>query len=253
MGPAEAYSPDRSWRGKLRRRVRYIHRRPLRTAPSRPMLSFSFDDAPLTAALAGAEILEARGLRATYYVSGGLAGQIAPVGLCAQPEDYRRLAAAGHEIACHTYSHLDCGRASGVAAKAEAARNAELLSAWSGSAPTNFAYPYGDVSAGPKAALGRRFATLRALHHDVITLGTDLNQAPAVGIEGPHGEALARRWMQQALASNAWLILYTHDVTAAPSMWGCTPDTLARLADEALEAGFDIGTVAQIAQRLGLS
>ena len=251
MSYAEAYAADNSLYGKLRRRTAWMtHRRPLAVAPGRPMLSLSFDDAPLTAATAGAAILEARGLRGTFYVSAGLAGKDAPMGVCAGSEDYRRLAAAGHELACHTYSHLDCGRASGPGAKADVERNVETLAAWGAPTLESFAYPYGDVGPGPKAALAGRFSTLRALHHGIIERGSDLNQAPAVGIEGPPGPAAARRWMERAKARNAWLILYTHDVAPDPSPWGCTPETFAAIIDEALAAGFEIDTVGAIARRL---
>lgn len=251
MSYAEAYVADRSLYGKLRRRAaRLIHRRPLARAPNRPLLSVSFDDAPLTAAVAGAAILEARGVRGTYYVSAGLAGLEAPMGVCAEAADYRRLAAAGHEIACHTYSHLDCGRVSGTAADAEAQRNAEALAEWGAPAPDSFAYPYGDVSPGPKRALARRFSTLRGLHHGLIEQGADLNQAPAVGVEGAEGEATARRWLDRARVRSAWLILYTHDVAADPSPWGCTPQALERLLDAAIDQGFQVDTVGAIARRL---
>jgi len=63
----DAYEPDRSLKGKLRRRlIRLAHRRPARVKLARPMVSFSFDDAPATACEAGAKVLEARGLRGTY-------------------------------------------------------------------------------------------------------------------------------------------------------------------------------------------
>ena len=250
---AEAYSADRSLRGKLRRRlVRLVNTRPLVTAPSRPMVSFTFDDAPLTAAVAGAALLETRGLAGTYYVSAGLSGTEAPMGVCAEPVDYKRLAKAGHEIACHTYSHLDCGQASGPAALADVVRNAEAVAAWDVGEMVSFAYPYGDVAGGPKGTLGKRFSTLRALHHGLVEKGTDLNQVPAVGIEGPEGETVARMWLAQAKAKNAWLILYTHDVRPDPSPWGCTPDVLARLIDQATADRFEVVTVREGARRLGL-
>lgn len=253
MNYADAYQPDRSLKGKLRRRlVRLAHRRPLAVAPERPMVSFAFDDAPLTAARAGAAVLEARGARGSYFVSAGLAGSEAPMGVCAEAADYRALAEAGHEIACHTFSHLDCGKAPGTAAASDVARNAEALSAWGLPAPTTFAYPYGDVGFGPKAALGARFALLRALHPGVIGMGCDLNQAPAVGVEGETGEATARRWLAEARARRAWVILFTHDVRPDPSPWGCTPQALERLVDEALAGGVEVVTVAEGARRLGL-
>ena len=241
----EVYEPDRSLKGKLRRRaVRLLHRRPARKAPPGPMISFSFDDAPLTAATIGARILADRGLAGVYYLSAGLAGEDSAMGPILTSHDVVDLIAGGHEIGCHTWSHLDCGQASAEAAAADADRNAAALNAL-GARPATFAYPYGDVSAPAKAALADRYSLLRALHHGVIVAGTDLNQAPAVGIEGPDGEAIARRWLAESVRRNAWLILYTHDVAEQPSAWGCTPQTLERLADEAIRLGCRTVTVAE--------
>lgn len=246
----EVYSADRSLKGKLRRRIaRLRHRKPAQVRLTRPMLTISFDDAPHSAATMGAAILEARGLRGTYFVATGLAEQDSRFGAYASNADTMRLLAAGHEIACHTYSHLDCGKADTPTILADVDRNAAALQAL-GVTPTTFAYPYGDVSPWAKAVIGGRFGLLRALHHGVIETGTDLNQAPAVGIEGPDGEVIARRWLHTAAAKTAWLILYTHDVVDAPSPFGCTPWALERLVDEALSMGFDIVTAAEGARRV---
>jgi peptidoglycan/xylan/chitin deacetylase (PgdA/CDA1 family) len=249
----DAYEPDRSLKGKLRRRlIRLAHRRPARVALERPMVSFSFDDAPATACEAGARALEARGLRGTYYFAAGLAGRDGPMGRFATGEDARRLYLAGHEIACHTYSHLDCGQSSRATTLQDVDRNAESLAAWGAGEPVSFAYPYGDVASPAKTALSGRFKTLRALHHGLITDGADLNQAPAVGVEGEAGEAVASEWLDKAKARKAWLILYTHDVAEQPSQWGCTTAALERLIDRAVADGFDVVTVAEGARRIGL-
>jgi peptidoglycan/xylan/chitin deacetylase (PgdA/CDA1 family) len=246
----EAYHADRSWRSKLRRRtVRFAARRPAH-APTRPMISFSFDDAPASAAETGAAILETRGLKGSFYIAAALAGTDAATGRMADADAVRRLAAAGHEIGCHTYTHLDCGQASACDAVEDVARNAETLGAWGLPRPTTFAYPYGDVAPGTKRALAGRFGLMRALHPGVIGAGGDLNQCPAVGIEGAGGGEIAMRWLQRAAGRPVWLIFYTHDVTDAPSAWGCTPATLAGLADAALSAGFEVVTVDQGARRL---
>ena len=124
---AQAYAADSSLKGKaVRRWARLRHQRPLPVSPGRPILSISFDDAPLTSTTTGADILESRGVSGTYYASAGLAGTEAPMGVCASAEDYLRLSAAGHEIACHTSSHLDCGRANAAAATADVTRNLRL-------------------------------------------------------------------------------------------------------------------------------
>jgi peptidoglycan/xylan/chitin deacetylase (PgdA/CDA1 family) len=247
---AEAYHADTSWRGKLRRHtVRLATRRPAR-APQRPMISFSFDDVPVSAAETGARILESRGLKATYYIAAALAGTDSATGRLAEAAAVKRLADAGHEIGCHTYSHLDCGQATACDAVEDVARNAETLAEWGVGRPTTFAYPFGDVAAGPKRALAGRFDLLRIVRSGVVARGSDLNQAPAVPFEGPGGEALAMRWLSQAARQRAWVILCSHDVSETPTQWGCTPAALERLADAALAAGFDVVTVAEGARRL---
>ena len=90
----EAYSADRSLRGKLRRRyTRLAFRKPLRLSLDRPMVTFSFDDVPASAALAGARVLEALSLRGTFYICAGLEDGEGPMGRYGSSEDARRLAA----------------------------------------------------------------------------------------------------------------------------------------------------------------
>jgi peptidoglycan/xylan/chitin deacetylase (PgdA/CDA1 family) len=247
----EPYSADASLKAKLRRRlVRLQHRSPSPAGAGRPMVSFSFDDAPASAFAIGAEILESHGVRGTYFVSAGLAGRDAGLGVCGDRQDMVRVAERGHEIACHTFSHLDCGRADGPEAEADITRNQAALTAWSLPEPETFAYPYGDVAAPAKAVAGRRFRLSRALHHGLVERGADLNQAPAVGIEGDRGEALAAGWLDRARARSAWLILFTHGVEFHPSRFGTSATALSRLVNKALLDGFEVVTVAEGARRL---
>jgi peptidoglycan/xylan/chitin deacetylase (PgdA/CDA1 family) len=244
------YRADTSWRAKLRRRtVRLTARRPARP-PARPMLSFAFDDVPATAAERGAQILERRGLKATYYVAAALAGTDSTLGRMACVGAVRRLAAAGHEIGCHTYTHLDCGQASAQDAVEDVARNAEALAGWGLQRPTTFAYPFGDVAPATKRALAGRFGLMRAMHPGFVSAGSDLNQAPSIGVWGEEAKALALGWLRRLADRPAWLILSTHDVCDGASEWGCTPATLEHLADAALAAGVDVVTVAEGAARV---
>lgn len=247
----EAYSPDRSPKGKFRRRfVRLFARRAARLELNRPMLSFTFDDPAATATATGAKLLETRGLRGTFFVAAGLAGREGPMGRYASREEIVAVADRGHEVGCHTYSHIDCGRAIAAAIGADVDRNAATLRMWGLPKPVSFAYPYGDVSAAAKQVLGRRFEMLRALHKGFISDGSDLHQAPAVGIEGPTGEAEAAEWLDRAAARGGWLILYTHDIADQPSPWGCAAAALTRLIDAGIARGFDIVTVAEGLRRI---
>ena len=249
--PGRVYSPDRSLRGKVRRRwSRLVERRPLGARVTAPIVSFSFDDAPVTAVETGATLLEAAGARGTYYVSAALDGQDGPMGRYADRAAYARLASRGHEIGCHTYSHLDCGKADGKTIDADVARNTVALTD-AGLSTRTFAYPYGDVSPQAKAALASRFGALRALHPGLVQTGADLNQLPAVSLEGDTGEARANDWIDRALSDRAWLILYTHDVAEPCSEWGCTPQALERLIARAQAGGAEVLTVEAALDRIG--
>lgn len=247
---AKPYSADRSIVGKLRRRLaRAVMRKPAHLDTRRPLLTISFDDAPASAADTGAAILARHGILGTYFISAGLMGRDSHLGTFARVDEVKKLHAAGHEIACHTYSHLDCGRASAADIAGNIEQNQRVLKHMCIPQPVTFAYPYGDVSPQAKKLLNGQYLAARALHPGVIVSGVDLNQAPAVGIEGVDGEDNAVAWLERAARVRAWLVLYTHDVREHPSDWGCTPDALERIIAKALSLGFETVTFAEGARR----
>ena len=243
----QPYEPDRSVVGKARRQlVRLYKRRPARGGgQAQPRLSITFDDAPVTATTVGAEILQAHSAKATYYISSGLLGRDGHMGPYAQWSDVERLHTDGHEIGCHTFEHTDLGQADAGTALRAVGENLAAFEAHGLTLAATFAYPYGDVSPGPKAVLAPRYSLLRALHYGLIEPGTDLNQAPSVGMEGPNGESTALAWLRRAARRKSWLILNAHDVQDQPSPWGCTPDALRRVVREAVALDFEIVTVAE--------
>ena len=87
------------------RLARHLHAAPLRLAGTPPMVSFTFDDVPESAASIGAPMLEEYGGRATFYHSGGLVGQWSGYRNGIAPDDIVALHRSGHKIACHTFSH----------------------------------------------------------------------------------------------------------------------------------------------------
>jgi len=246
------YHADRSLPAKLRRRlVRLYRRQPAKAMQGPPMVSFCFDDTPASAVKRGGKALEARGVRGTYYFASGLKGEHSGFGAYAARDDMAAAAAAGHEIGCHTYSHLDCGKANAATIAEDLDRNAATLADWGVTQDLKtFAYPYGDVGYPAKAIMSERFLLSRGLHHGVITAGTDLNQAPAVSIEGPDGEARGRQWLQRAKQQRGWLILFTHGVEDKAHTYGCAEDVFSRLLDEALEAGFQVAPIEVGARRM---
>src|ERR1700742_3510772 len=88
------------------RLARHFRVQPFRLRNTAPMVSFTFDDIPKSAATTGAEILERHGVRGTFYVSGDLLGKkSSPHWEAADAPDIAGLHRKGHEIGCHTFSH----------------------------------------------------------------------------------------------------------------------------------------------------
>ncbi len=252
-GESAEFGRDRSLAGKLgREAARFFARRPAPRAPARAMVSFSFDDAPASAAQVAAPMLEAAGFRGVYFVATGYMD--GADGLMAPYADWtavKALAARGHEVGCHTHGHRNCAVIGPDKATAEAERNAAAFARHGLAPPATFAYPFGDVSARAKAALAPRFKLLRATHPGLIERGADLNQTPAVAIEGVNAVEVAGQWLDRAKQRQAWLILYTHDVTAEPSPYGCTPAAFQAVVDLTARLGLEVVTVAEGAARLG--
>jgi peptidoglycan/xylan/chitin deacetylase (PgdA/CDA1 family) len=199
-----------------------------------PMVSFTFDDVPKSAATVGAAILQAHGAHGTYYVIGSQVGTSSPQWDMVDSEDVVALHRQGHEIACHTFSHkrtcdLDAGTLS-----SEIERNQRYLRSLDASIRIeNFAYPFGFGSFVRKRQLKNVFKSCRSIVPGVNSGSVDLQFLKAMPlIDRRIDRDGIERAFDEAQTANGWLIFYTHDVADEPSPYGCSPSLL----NEALEA-----------------
>lgn len=244
------YQPSRSLAAKLTRRItQWRAAKPAWAAAGQPTLSITFDDFPESAASVGAAILERHGVRGTFYACGGFHDQPTPFGPGFRRAQLDALAAAGHEVGCHTFSHLDCAQAPAQAVAAECAKNADALAALGVERCGSFAFPYGEATFAAKRALAQTFETGRGILPGVNLGRVDAMQLRSVPLFGEAADSHCAPWLGLTARSGGWLIVFTHDVAAAPSPWGVTPDALERLVGAAKSAGFAIETVADAARR----
>jgi peptidoglycan/xylan/chitin deacetylase (PgdA/CDA1 family) len=215
------------------------------------IVSFSFDDAPASAASEGAPIMEAFGVRGTYYLCGGLLGGPGDLTPLLDRGQAEALARAGHEIGCHTYAHTDVRYIDWPSLQSSLRKNAETLSEISGAAPRNFAYPFGGISFGKKLRLQSCFETCRGIYPGINVGRIDAAMLKAVPLYSGKldGEGV-RHWVAQAVATSGWLIFFTHDVSDAPTPFGVTPDLLRAAVAAAVEAGCACIPVAEAVDRL---
>lgn len=214
-------------------------------APSRPIVSFTFDDVPLSAWTEGASIVEATGARATFYIAGAMVGTNEPDRRLIPLEGCVDLAGRGHELACHTYAHgklADYGR---KALRADLDRNAVFLGKCDGRrTPRNFAVPYTMSWPPAQAELRRRFRSSRSGLRGINRGSVDLYNLASVGLGdgGPDLEAM-RTLLDDLVDRPGWLIFFTHDVSDTPTRFGCRTANFARLVEMAAKRDCAVLTV----------
>ena len=210
-----------------------------------PLVSFTFDDAPESACTIGAALLEDYRARGTYYISGEGCGASGYCGRLASTEHLKAIAVKGHEIGCHTFSHVAVARVGRKKLAADLARNDTFLADIRGvRAVHNFAYPYGEFSLGTKLYLQGKFDSCRSLRPGINAGSADLGALRSCALENA---SIDRRGVAAIIAEavrvNGWLIFAGHDVAAEPSRFGVTPDLFAFALKTAREAGCQLANV----------
>jgi peptidoglycan/xylan/chitin deacetylase (PgdA/CDA1 family) len=89
--------------------------------------------------------LKARDIRATFFLVGAQAER--------HPDIVRRIAAEGHDVGHHSYTHGDPETTSWSVLAGEARRAARLMESLTGRAPTLFRPPHGKITASKALAL----------------------------------------------------------------------------------------------------
>lgn len=226
---------------------------PINATSDVPTVSFTFDDAPLSAATEGAALLEEANARATYYIATGLLGQQDEHWRVVDADGVVDLHARGHEIGCHSHSHLRADWLHPDAIEADVLRNRAALKAIEPSMPLkNFAYPYGHANFGWKRRLNSHFRSSRSIWPHLNAGPVDaqfLNALPLMNRE--MDEDRLDRAFEHVVERKGWLIFYTHDVTRQHSPFGCSPGLLHYALRAAERHGVKIETVNAALTRIG--
>jgi peptidoglycan/xylan/chitin deacetylase (PgdA/CDA1 family) len=212
--------------------------------PSRataPVVSFSFDDFPRSAAREGAQILREFGVKGTYFVAGARAGKHLDEVDQFTKDDLLAVAEAGHEIGCHTFGHIRLPSASHAEITDDLLRNQEFVRQVLGDyTMCSFAYPDGDVSITTKALVGRWFPICRGIWGGVNHRRIDFMQLKAVSLGRSFDRGHVEKILDDARETNGWVIFFTHDISDNPSPYGCRPGQLAGMLQSAMDRGIEI-------------
>jgi len=209
---------------------------------SRPIISFTFDDFPLSAATVGGPILEQFGISATYYVSLGLAGTVSPTGQIVRRHDLCDLISAGHELGCHTFDHCHAWNSDARTFAESLDRNQRELNLLLPEVCfETMSYPISCPNLGVKREAARRFVLCRGGGQSFNFHVADRSYLKAFFLEkSRHRPEAVREIIARACAVNGWLIFVTHDICDRPTPYGCTSDFFEDVVKCAVNSGAGI-------------
>lgn len=234
--------------GGYRRNIhRFFFRRPFPINTDIPLISFTFDDFPRSALLAGGSILRRVGLAGTYYTSLGLMGKEAPVGATFSLEDLKAVLAQGHELGCHTFAHCHAWETKpAVFERSVIANRLALKELLPEASFRTFSYPISPPRPRTKLKTAAHFVCCRGGGQTFNAGTADLNYLNSFFLEQTNGNAQEVKCViDQNRRARGWLIFSTHDVCAAPSPFGCTPGFFEEIVQYAANSGARILPVVQ--------
>jgi peptidoglycan/xylan/chitin deacetylase (PgdA/CDA1 family) len=226
-----------------RESAKYIGKRTGFLPPEKKIVSFTFDDFPLTAIENGARLLEAHKVKGTFYSSLGLAGTNSPVGIIGTQQDMLALSEHGHECGCHTFGHISCAKSSSKVILKDCLRNQNVAKKIANLYFHSFAYPYGSFNPSSKRVISSLYRSARTLERGINVNKIDLAALKSVALSESTGLEKLKLWLGKLNKSGGWLIFVSHDVSETPSQFGCSIGLFERILEESIDKKFQITTI----------
>jgi peptidoglycan/xylan/chitin deacetylase (PgdA/CDA1 family) len=219
------------------------------------LISFAFDDVPKSSCVIGGEILKKYGLSATYYLSMRLMDGVYSIGTAFSRNDLDNIIAAGHEIGCHTYGHLDAWNTNPDVFEASIQENqSKLNEIYPGKAFMTFSYPINTPHPKIKQKAGESFICCRGGGQTYNSNIIDLNLLRGYFIDKRNRDNRDSiiKIIDENCDKKGWLIVCTHDVDEKPSPYGCTPQLYEDLVGYSYRSGARILPVYNVSVLLGI-
>lgn len=222
-----------------------VNRSPYMLQSNSPIISFTFDDIPISAKNVGASMLNEYGIKGTFYISYNLINKKFFNEHYCSKEDIEFLIQNGHEIGCHTYDHLNSEIVSKIDYEVSIKKNKEAFSSnFFGYKLKSFSYPYGGVNLSGRSVASKYYKYCRT-NWPGLNLGlidTSLLKANSIYSNLNNLDHIAKL-IENNAKLNSWLILYTHDISENPSIYGSTPIFFRRVIDLAIHSGAKLTTI----------
>ncbi|MFT7035754.1 MAG: peptidoglycan/xylan/chitin deacetylase (PgdA/CDA1 family) [Cyclobacteriaceae bacterium] len=220
------------------------HKKRVKIPPNELFITFTFDDIHQSALNEARKMLNKHNIKATYYVClSFLKSEDAQLKF--DLDDLKKCAQDGHELACHTYSHLHFLRTE----RNEILRDLDLNKAilkriLPGINFNNFSYPFGEQTSTARRIIKDRFTSGRGIEQGINRGIVDLNNLKAVRLyEKTHSIAQIESILRDARDKGGWLVFYTHDVQDDFSKYGCSPEYFEKILKLVLSKSIQPSTI----------
>ena len=232
-----------------------VYAKPADIARDRPTFSFTFDDVPASVLTWGLPVLDEHDVKATFYIASQLAGS----GLTQESGEFialtqaGELQAAGHHIACHTFSHYSLARGTAAGLAEDSARNRAELKKALGAEVDGFSYPFGEIALSAKRLLRNEYETLRSNRPGINRGRIDMAylRSEQIYTTSLDRERIAGL-IEDCGRSGGWLIFYTHGIHPDPGPWGATPEDLRWVIERCRAVPGEILDVRRASERVRL-
>jgi len=207
------------------------------------MVTLSFDDSWDTQYTNALPILQAAGLKGTFYfttqpVQEGWEEFMTP----AMVKD---IAAKGHEVGDHTVTHPDLTTLGQAKIKTEVTNSKTYLQNLTGQTVVSFAYPYGALNNTVKNLVKQAgYTNARGVDDESLnTATTDKYDMKSQCVQTTNPLSEVKAEIDAAKANKQWFILCIHDVQNGGDEFTMAPQKLQDIVDYIKQIGIKVVTV----------
>ncbi len=200
---------------------------------NKAIVSFTFDDTPISSISNGARILEKFNAKGTFYISTSAMNKSYLGEAFASKSDLELLHKNGHDVQCHTKSHKPFNRISANEAVKDCSENRSILTNILNKKINHFSYPLGQTGFLAKKKMQYAYLTSRSTQAGLNCGVIDQSFLRANAI---YSQTFNKQNIDQLIAEainkKAWLIFYTHDVKKSPTKYGVTVDEFEYVVEQ---------------------
>jgi peptidoglycan/xylan/chitin deacetylase (PgdA/CDA1 family) len=212
-------------------------------------VTFRFDDGWSSQLDAAVPILDAAGIKGTYYIVPSQTADAGFTGFMSKAQ-VLELASNGSEIGAHTRTHPHLPTLSNSGQIQEIAGSKQDLESW-GLSPQSFSFPYGEYNADSV-----QIVKDAGFSSAVTTVGTPASQSSdPFQISGPsitssQSPAEIKAIIDAAIENHQWLILAFHRIDYSGDAYSITPENFQEVVNYVKSRGIQTVTVSQGASEL---